>query len=136
MTKGLAALSSRLLLIEQEVSNLRQGYAVVSARYIAALNSLKSFTVHAMEAAKRASLAAQRAAETARRACETTQGAIDKSIGFAAAASVVTAQFAAEAAAEAAAAATAAASAAAAAAAHQAEESSRQASPRKRRPKR
>ena len=41
MTKGLAALSSRLVLIEQEVANLRQGYAIISARYTAALNSLK-----------------------------------------------------------------------------------------------
>ena len=46
MTKGLAALSSRLVSIEQEVANLRQGYAIISARYTAALNSLKLFTVH------------------------------------------------------------------------------------------
>lgn len=68
-------LYARLGELEQEVSNLRNGYQIVNKRYGKALSSLKELTMHAREAAIQAStaatnilLAARSAANAAREA--------------------------------------------------------------------
>ena len=48
----------KLAQLEQEITNLRQGYVILNKRYGAALGTLKDLTLHAMEAAKRAAVAA------------------------------------------------------------------------------
>ena len=53
---------AKLISLETEVMNLRQGYAVVNQRYLEALASLKLLTQNALEATMRATAAAEKAA--------------------------------------------------------------------------
>ena len=53
---------AKLISLETEVMNLRQGYAVVNQRYLEALGSLKLLTQNALDATMRAAAAAEKAA--------------------------------------------------------------------------
>ncbi len=54
---------AKLIALETEVVNLRQGYVVVNTRYAEALGSLKHLTHTSLEAAKRAAAAVAHQAE-------------------------------------------------------------------------
>ena len=68
MTKDLQNIYAKLVILETEVSDLRQGYVIINRRYSNALASLKDLTALATEAAKRSANGAIKAAEAAKNA--------------------------------------------------------------------
>ena len=61
MQDDIEKIYAKLIAHESEIINLRQGYIVVNEKYTAALSSLRTLTISAAEAAKRACTAAERA---------------------------------------------------------------------------
>jgi membrane protein involved in colicin uptake len=122
------SIHARLSSLENEVTNLREGYLIISRRYNEALKSLKDLTTNAAEAALRAAASAEKSAYASKKAAEAAKEAVAGSVMTAANEAAEAAEAAAMAAIEAAASAAAAAAAAAAAVSHQAEEMSIQAS--------
>ena len=68
MADEIKLIQSKLVSLETEVSDLRQGYIIINRRYTNALASLKDLTAHASESAKRSANAAIKAADAARNA--------------------------------------------------------------------
>lgn len=68
MTSEIKLIQSKLLSLETEVSDLRQGYIIINRRYSNALMTLKELTGHASESAKRSANAAIKAANAAKNA--------------------------------------------------------------------
>ena len=114
---------AKLVSLETEVTNLRNGYVIVNKRYTEALTTLKTLTQTSLVAAKRAAVAAEKASHAAKICATAAKAAAEKYVIDAAEAAASAAAMAAEAAIQAAAAASASAAAAAAAVAEQAEES-------------
>ena len=61
MKEDIEKIYAKLISLETEIANLRQGYMVVNQRYAEAIGTLKSLTASALEAAKRAAIAAEKA---------------------------------------------------------------------------
>ena len=66
MKEDIDKIYAKLISLETEVSNLRQGYITVNARYAEALGTLKELTSSALEAAKRAAISAEKASRSAK----------------------------------------------------------------------
>ena len=66
MKDDIEKIYTKLVNLETEVSNLRQGYITVNARYAEALGTLKALTSSALEAAKRAAISAEKASLSAK----------------------------------------------------------------------
>ena len=115
MKDDIEKIYAKLVSLETEVSNLRQGYILVNAQYTKALAGLKSLTNSALEAAKRSAVAAEKALLAAKNSALAAKLAASEAVVAAAEAAADAAAASAEASIEAAAAASAAASAAAAA---------------------
>lgn len=73
MNKEIENIYSKLVNLETEVNNLRQGYAVINQRYSEAIGTLKNLTSSALEAAKRAAIAAEKALLAARNSAKAAQ---------------------------------------------------------------
>ncbi|WP_114636717.1 hypothetical protein [Polynucleobacter necessarius] len=59
MQEDIEKIYAKLVNLETEIQNLREGYIIISERYTVAISSLKSLTASALEAAKRAAVAAK-----------------------------------------------------------------------------
>jgi hypothetical protein len=79
MTDEIQKIYSKIVGLETEVGDLRQGYLLINRRYSAALTSLKELTSHASEAAKRSASGALKAAEAAKHAAEAATEAVKMS---------------------------------------------------------
>jgi hypothetical protein len=62
MEQDVDKIYAKLISLENEISNLRQGYMVVNQRYTETLNILMDLTNSAAEAAKKACLSAEQSA--------------------------------------------------------------------------
>ena len=108
MKDDIEKIYGKLVSLESEVGNLRQGYITVNARYADALGTLKTLTSSSLEAAKRAAASAEKASLSAKNCATAAKVAASKAIVEAADAAADAAAASAEAAIEAAAAASAA----------------------------
>ena len=92
---------ARLVALETEIMNLRQGYIVTNERYSNALIALRVLTTHSMDAAKRAAASAKKCVIAVQRALDAARQASDRSadrtVEFAVAAAEASAEAAAEA---------------------------------------
>jgi len=61
MQNDIDKIYEKLLSLETELQNLRQGYVSLNQEYAAAVSSLNSLTINALEASKRAVIAAEKA---------------------------------------------------------------------------
>ena len=68
MISNIKEIERKILSLETEVGDLRQGYLIINRRYSQALTALKELTAHAAEAAKRAANGAIKAAAAAKNA--------------------------------------------------------------------
>lgn len=73
MSEETEKIHARLVGLEIEVKNSREGYVVVNTRYNAALESLSELAKNATDAAKRAAESAAEAARLARAAAESAK---------------------------------------------------------------
>jgi len=80
MTSKIEKIYAKLLSLEAEVSNLRQGYIVVNQRYTEAIGALKLLTTSALEAAKRAAIAAEKALVAAKKSSDAANLAASKQV--------------------------------------------------------
>ena len=80
MKEDIDKIYAKLVSLETEVTNLRQGYMVVNLRYTAALSSLKELTNSATLAAKKACIAAEQAAIATNKCAIAAKEAASKSV--------------------------------------------------------
>ena len=102
MSKTNDTLYDRVVSIEKELMNLRQGYVIVNDRYNTAMGSLTTVTHHSVVAAQKAALSAQNSETAASNAAKAAQVAAEHDVVSAAQSAAGAAHAAAEAATEAA----------------------------------
>ena len=78
MKEDINKIYAKLLSLETEVQNLRQGYVTLNQQYAAAVSTLNSLTISALEASKRAAIAAEKALSAARNSAKAAHLAASK----------------------------------------------------------